>query len=150
MKNSGYSTHFFKHVFKISFDLEHSEIIYEFFCAVQMVDRRRKSNFLISLASGLASDDSCSPTQKRRHCGHPIANVHANTNADRRSPTQTPTLWPPDRRYRSPTTIFIMHADSIADVVAIALLLIKYSPFTLKSPLYLSNLCFTLQPPTYI
>ena len=55
------------------------------------------------------------PTPKRLQCGHPIANVHANVNSDRRSPTQTPTVWPPDRRYRSPPTNFIMPADFIAE-----------------------------------
>ena len=51
--------------------------VMNFFVRSRMLDRRRKSNFLISLASGLASDDSCSPTPKRRQCSHPIANVHA-------------------------------------------------------------------------
>ena len=46
-----------------------------FFMPSKILDRRRKSNFLISLASGLASDDSCSPTPKRRQCGHPSANI---------------------------------------------------------------------------
>ena len=64
--------------------------VMNFVVQFKMLDRRRKSNFLISLASGLASDDSCSPTQKRRQCGHPIANVHANVTpiADRQPKRQ--------------------------------------------------------------
>ena len=88
--------HFIKSVFKISSGLVHSAMSYEFFCAVQNARSPTKIKFFDIVGERVGER------------WFMLANA------------KTPTVWPPDRQYRSPTTNFIMHADSIADSVALA------------------------------
>ena len=69
--------HFLKPVFKISSDLVHSEMSYEFFVRSKMLDRRRKSNFLISLANGLRAMIHARQRKSADSVatGHPIADI---------------------------------------------------------------------------